>query len=193
MKLVFSTNNPNKIYEVQKLIPDYIKILSLKDIGCNIDIPETQNTILGNAKQKANYIKTNFGYDCFADDTGLEVNELNGAPGVHSARYAGLQKNDNDNIKKLLHELKDKNNRNAQFKTVIALQIGEKVETFEGICKGTITTEKKGVNGFGYDPVFQPNTFNKTFAEMSLETKNIISHRAIAVKQLVSYLNNLKL
>lgn len=193
MKLVFSTNNQNKVNEVQKLIPDYITILSLKDIGCDVDIPETQNTILGNAKQKAMYIKTHFGYDCFADDTGLEVEALNGAPGVYSARYAGPQKNDAHNITKLLSELHNKNNRNAQFKTVIALQFGEKTETFEGICQGVITTELQGNNGFGYDPIFKPNNYSKTFAQMPLQTKNTISHRALAIKQLVNYLNNLNL
>ncbi|MFV0565872.1 MAG: non-canonical purine NTP diphosphatase [Flavobacteriaceae bacterium] len=191
MQLVFATNNQNKINEVQALIPAHIKLLSLTDIGCFEDIPETQSTITGNAVQKAEYVKTHYGYDCFADDTGLEVEELGGAPGVYSARYAGAQRNANDNMDKLLNELKDKTNRNAQFKTVIALRIGHKTETFTGICKGEITKEKTGKNGFGYDPVFKPEGYSQTFAEMELTLKNQIGHRGKAVAMLVDYLNNL--
>ncbi|GAL61177.1 non-canonical purine NTP diphosphatase [Algibacter lectus] len=189
MKLVFATNNMNKIKEVQSLIPSEIELLSLKDIGCFEDVPETQNTIKGNAKQKAEYIKTNYNYDCFADDTGLEVNALNGEPGVYSARYAGEQRNAEDNTNKLLTELHNETDRSAQFKTVIALHLNGELYTFTGICKGEITTQKHGEKGFGYDPVFKPNNHNNTFAEMDLSVKNSIGHRGKAVKQLVDFLN----
>lgn len=189
MQIVFATNNLNKLKEVQALIPNHIRLLSLKDIECFEDIPETQNTIEGNAIQKANYIKENYGYDCFADDTGLEVDTLNGEPGVFSARYAGEQRNANDNMNKLLDTLKDNPNRNAQFKTVIALQLNNKQHTFTGICKGEITTKKHGKQGFGYDPVFKPQGYEKTFAEMDLSLKNSIGHRGKAISQLVSFLN----
>ncbi|MEP3836794.1 MAG: non-canonical purine NTP diphosphatase [Algibacter sp.] len=188
MKLLFATNNSNKVKEVQALMPPEIKILSLKDIDCFEDIPETQNTIEGNAIQKAEYIKTHFGYDCFADDTGLEVEALNGAPGVYSARYAGEQKDANDNMNKLLKALQHKTNKNAQFKTVIALNINNKTQTFTGICQGSITTSKQGDKGFGYDPIFKPNNFNFTFAEMDLSTKNSIGHRGKAITKLVEFL-----
>ena len=189
MQLVFATNNLNKLKEVQALIPNNIKLLSLKDIGCFEDIPETQNTIEGNAKQKAEYIKAHYNYDCFADDTGLEVNALNGDPGVYSARYAGEQRNAEDNTNKLLTELQEKPDRSAQFKTVIALHLSGQLHTFTGICKGEITTEKHGEKGFGYDPVFKPNNQNSTFAQMDLALKNSIGHRGKAVKQLVDFLS----
>tara|TARA_R110002049_G_scaffold44064_5_gene129195 strand:- start:4241 stop:4810 length:570 start_codon:yes stop_codon:yes gene_type:complete len=189
MQLVFATNNLNKLKEVQALMPSNITLLSLKAIGCFEDIPETQNTIEGNAKQKAEYIKNNYGYDCFADDTGLEVDALNGEPGVYSARYAGEQRNANDNMNKLLSELKNKDNRNAQFKTVMALYINNKLYTFTGVCEGTIIKTKQGEKGFGYDPIFKPNGHNKTFAEMDLELKNTVGHRGKAVSKLVSFLN----
>ncbi|WP_378175620.1 non-canonical purine NTP diphosphatase [Aquimarina sp. SS2-1] len=189
MKLVFATNNLNKLKEVQVLIPSYIQLLSLADIGCTEDIPETSPTIEGNAIQKAEYIKKKFGYDCFADDTGLEVEALDGAPGVYSARYAGQAKDANANMNKLLDNLKGKENRKAQFKTVIALIINGNLETFTGICKGMITKEKKGDQGFGYDPIFLPEGFKKTFAELPLKEKNTVSHRAKAVKILVEVLN----
>jgi len=189
MQLVFATNNLNKIKEVQALIPNGITLLSLKDIGCFEDIPETQNTIEGNAKQKTEYIKTHYNYDCFADDTGLEVSALNGAPGVYSARYAGEQRNDEDNTNKLLSQLQGSTNRTAQFKTVIALHLKGELRTFTGICKGEITTQKHGDKGFGYDPVFKPNNQNSTFAEMGLSLKNSIGHRGKAVKLLVDFLN----
>ncbi|MEQ3664938.1 MULTISPECIES: non-canonical purine NTP diphosphatase [unclassified Olleya] len=191
MQLVFATNNLNKVKEVQALIPAHIKLLTLKDIGCFEDVPETQPDIKGNAIQKAEYIKQNYGYDCFADDTGLEVDALNGQPGVFSARYAGPQRNDSDNMDLLLNNLKDKNNRNAQFKTVIALHINNKLDTFTGICKGEITTVKHGEKGFGYDPIFKPNGYTYTFAEMELTEKNSIGHRGKAVQLLVNFLNNL--
>lgn len=189
MQLVFATNNNNKIKEVQALIPSHIKLLSLQDIGCFEDIPETQNTIEGNAVQKANYIKEHYGYDCFADDTGLEVDALNGAPGVYSARYAGEQKSAEDNMAKLLKELNGNINRNAQFKTVIALHLNNNMYTFTGICKGEITTIKNGEKGFGYDPIFKPAGYNQTFAEMDLALKNTIGHRGKAIAQLVAFLN----
>jgi len=190
MQLVFATNNLNKLKEVQALIPSKIKLLSLNDIGCLEDIPETQHTIEGNAVQKAEYIKTQYGYDCFADDTGLEVDALNGEPGVYSARYAGAQRNADDNMNLLLNNLNDKNNRKAQFKTVIALHFNGEFCTFTGICKGEITLQKNGKEGFGYDPIFKPNGYEQTFAEMNLELKNKIGHRGKAVNQLVSFLNS---
>ncbi|WP_027136841.1 non-canonical purine NTP diphosphatase [Gaetbulibacter saemankumensis] len=190
MEIVFATNNLNKLKEVQALVPKNIKLLSLKDINCNEDIPETQDTIEGNAIQKANYIKDHYGYDCFADDTGLEVSVLNGAPGVYSARYAGEQRDANDNMTKLLKELDQNTNRQAQFKTVIALQINNMLHTFTGICEGTITLQKSGEQGFGYDPIFQPKDYDKTFAEMDLALKNSIGHRGKAVNQLVDFLNS---
>lgn len=191
MQLVFATNNLNKLKEVQSLIPEHITLLSLKDIGCFEDVPETQNTIEGNAKQKAQFIKDNYGYDCFADDTGLEVSALNGAPGIYSARYAGKQRNANDNMVKLLNTLKEKLNRDAQFKTVITLHLNNKSQTFTGICEGKITSTKHGDSGFGYDPIFKPTGYQQTFAQMDLELKNKIGHRGKAVAQLVVFLNQL--
>ncbi len=190
MQLVLATNNSNKIKEIQRLIPQHIKLLSLQDIGCFEDIPETQKTIKGNAVQKANYIKDKYGYDCFADDTGLEVEALNGAPGVYSARYAGEQRDANDNMDKLLKELENQQNHVAQFKTVIALHINDQLHTFTGICKGEIITTKKGNKGFGYDPIFQPNGYSQTFAELSLEEKNTIGHRGKAIQLLMRFLNS---
>ncbi|MEZ4803426.1 MAG: non-canonical purine NTP diphosphatase [Gelidibacter sp.] len=189
MELVFATNNLNKLKEVQTLVPSHIKLLSLADIGCKEDIPETQDTIEGNAIQKAKYLKNNYGYDCFADDTGLEVEALNGEPGVYSARYAGEQRNSDDNMNKLLANLESHQNRKAQFKTVIALNLKGKLYTFTGICKGKITHEKHGNKGFGYDPIFKADGFDKTFAEISLEEKNSIGHRGKAVKQLIDFLS----
>lgn len=191
MKLVFATNNLNKLKEVQALIPKNIQLLSLQEVGCLEDVPETQNTIEGNAIQKAEYVKEHYGYDCFADDTGLEVEALNNEPGVYSARYAGEQRDSNDNMNLLLENLKNKSNRQAQFKTVIALHINGKLKTFTGICEGEITKEKQGEHGFGYDPVFMAKGHSKTFAEISLDEKNVIGHRGKAVKQLVEYLINL--
>ncbi|ULC60681.1 non-canonical purine NTP diphosphatase [Flaviramulus sp. BrNp1-15] len=190
MQLVFATNNLNKIKEVQTLIPKHIKLLSLKDIGCFEEVPETQNTIKGNAIQKVEYIKNNYGYDCFADDTGLEVEALNGEPGVFSARYAGEQRDANNNINKLLTELSTKDNKNAQFKTVIALHLNDQIKTFPGICEGEITDKKHGKNGFGYDPIFKPKGYDKTFAEMDLNLKNSIGHRGKAITKLVKFLNS---
>ncbi len=192
MKIVFATNNANKLKEVQSQLPATIELLSLVEIGCTEDIPETSPTIEGNALQKANYIKNKYGYDCFADDTGLEVETLGGAPGVYSARYAGGQKNADDNMNKLLAELQDKPNRKAQFKTVVALILERNTQTFTGICKGNITKSKKGEKGFGYDPVFQPDGYSITFAEMDLNTKNSIGHRGKAIRQLLEFLSTNK-
>ena len=192
MQLVFASNNKNKIKEIQQLLPSSIEILSLEAIGCNEEIPETAETIEGNAILKANYVTQKYGYNCFADDTGLEVEALNGEPGVYSARYAGEQKNADDNMNKLLDALKNSENRNAQFKTVIALNIKGEQKLFTGIAKGAITTEKSGNQGFGYDPIFQAEGFQETFANLSMETKNQISHRGKATQLLISYLNEIK-
>ena len=191
MKLVFASNNKNKIQEIQALVPNTIQIVSLEEIGCTEDIPETADTIEGNAILKANYVTEKYGFDCFADDTGLEVDALNGAPGVYSARYAGEQKDANDNMDKLLSELKDKSNRKANFKTVIALNLNGKQNLFTGIINGKIIEEKIGTNGFGYDPIFVADGYEKTFAELSMEEKSTISHRGIAVKELILFLQKL--
>jgi len=188
MKLVFATNNKNKILEVQQLLPSTIEIISLESIGCLEEIPETADTIEENAIMKANYVTRNYGYDCFADDTGLEVEALNGAPGVFSARYAGEQRNSEDNMDKLLEALTHKTTRNAQFKTVIALNLNGKQQLFTGIARGEITLEKTGNQGFGYDPIFQPEGFEVTFAQLSLKEKGAISHRGKATEQLINYL-----
>lgn len=189
IQIIFATNNQNKLKEVQAQLPDEIKLISLKDIGCYEDIPETQNTIEGNAIQKANYIKMKYNKDCFADDTGLEVIALNGAPGVHSARYAGPEKNSKKNIEKLLSSLEKTANRSAQFKTVIALHYKGELIQFEGICEGKITRTAKGSGGFGYDPIFKPSVKDKTFAELTLKEKNEIGHRGIAVAKLIAFFN----
>ena len=192
MTLVFATHNTNKLKEIQALMPAHIQLKSLTDIGCNEDIIEDAPTIEGNARLKARYVKEKYGYDCFADDTGLEVTALDGAPGVYSARYAGEQKNAEDNITKLLKELHDKEDRSAQFKTVIALILDEKETCFEGICSGRITKERKGSSGFGYDPVFQPSNYTETFAQMPLALKNKIGHRGKATQKLLDYLKNVQ-
>jgi XTP/dITP diphosphohydrolase len=188
MKLVFASNNQNKIKEIQLLLPALFEIVSLEDIGCFEDIPETATTIEGNAILKANYVTEKYGLNCFADDSGLEVDALHGEPGVYSARYAGIPKNDENNMSKLIENLKDKTNRKANFKTVICLNINGKQHLFTGIINGEITTEKKGTNGFGYDPIFIANGYSKTFAELTMKEKSSISHRGIAVKQLVEFL-----
>jgi XTP/dITP diphosphohydrolase len=188
MQLVFASNNRHKIQEIQNLINDSIQILSLEDIGCTEDIPETADTIEGNAILKANYVTENYGYDCFADDTGLEIDYLNGAPGVYSARFAGKQKNNQDNIDKVLIELQNTDNRKANFKTVIALNLNKEQHLFTGIINGTIETLPKGIQGFGYDSIFQPDNYKVTFAEMNQIEKSIISHRGLAVKQLLTFL-----
>ena len=188
MKLVFASNNKNKIQEIQALVPNTFQILSLEEIGCTEDIPETADTIEGNAILKANYVTEKYGYNCFADDTGLEVEALNGAPGVYSARYAGEQKDANDNMDKLLSELSDKPNRKANFKTVIALNLNKKQNLITEIINGKIIAEKIGTNGFGYDPIFVAEGYEKTFAELTMEEKSTISHRGIAVKELILFL-----
>ena len=190
LKLVFATYNKNKLKEVQAMLTNF-EIVSLAEINCFEDIPETAETLEGNAILKANYITEKFGLNCFADDTGLEVEALNGEPGVFSARYAGEQRDANDNMNKLLNELQDKPNRNAQFKTVVALHLNNNLQTFTGICEGEIITNKKGDSGFGYDPIFKPNGYDQTFAEMDLSLKNKIGHRGKAVVELVGYLNNI--
>ena len=190
MKLVFATHNQNKVREVKALMPDHIELLSLTDIGCHEEIPETSPTIEGNAILKANFIKEHYGYDCFADDTGLEVEELNNEPGVYSARYAGPENDAEANMNKLLANLLQKNNRKAHFKTVIALSQSNTTELFTGICKGEIATDKKGDSGFGYDPIFRPLGYNETFAEMTLDQKSKIGHRGKAVRLLIDYLSN---
>ncbi|MBF4463747.1 non-canonical purine NTP diphosphatase [Flavobacterium sp. LC2016-12] len=192
MKLVFASNNLNKIKEIQSILNGSIQLLSLEEIGCFEEIPETADTIEGNAILKANYVTEKYGYDCFADDTGLEVTALNGEPGVYSARYAGEQKNADDNMNKLLKALKDKLDRSAQFKTVIALNLNGEQYLFTGLAKGKITFEKTGNHGFGYDPVFQPENYSETFAELSSKIKNKISHRAKATQQLIDFLNSTK-
>lgn len=191
MKLVFASNNQNKIAEIKQMLPKSIELLSLEDIGCTEDIPETAETIEGNAILKANYVTEKYGYPCFADDTGLEVEVLNGEPGVYSARYAGEQKNANNNMDKLLHNLKDKSNRRAQFKTIITLNINNEQHLFEGIIKGEIISEKRGTKGFGYDPIFVPEGFSTTFAEMEMSEKAKLSHRGIATRKLISFLETL--
>ena len=192
MQLVFASNNKNKILEIQSMLPESIKILSLEDIGCIEDIPETAYTIEGNAILKANYVTQKYGFDCFADDTGLEVNSLDGEPGVYSARYAGEQRNADDNMNKLLDALSNKTNRKAQFKTVIALNLNGEQELFTGIVKGEITLEKTGNQGFGYDPIFQPEGFSETFAQLPLEMKNKIGHRGKATQLLIAFLKKKK-
>jgi len=188
MKLVFATNNKNKILEVQQMLPYSIEILSLESIGCFEEIPETAATIEENAIMKANYVTEKYSCECFADDTGLEVDALNGAPGVFSARYAGEQRNSDDNMNKLLEALADETNRKAQFKTVIALNLKGKQHLFTGIAKGEITLEKTGNQGFGYDPIFKPEGYEATFAQLSLEEKGAISHRGIAMAHLINFL-----
>ena len=191
MKLVFATNNLHKLKEVQEMLSNSIEVLSLKDIGCFEEIEETENTLEGNAKLKADYITQKYGFDCFADDTGLEVEALNGKPGVYSARYAGEHGNAEKNMEKLLIELQNKSSRKAKFRTIIALNLNNKQYLFEGICDGKILNEKTGIKGFGYDPIFKPSNASCSFAEMSSEEKNIISHRGIAIQELVQFLNSL--
>ena len=201
-KIVFATNNAHKLSEIRQILGERIEVLSLNDIGCHADIPETADTLKGNALQKAEYVASHYHIDCFADDTGLEVDALGGAPGVHSARYAGGEGHDSEaNMRKLLAELGENNNRKARFRTVIALIELEDDEStefplhfnnikyFEGIVEGQITRERHGDEGFGYDPIFQPDGYEQTFAELGMEIKNRISHRARAVEKLVGYLS----
>lgn len=196
MKIVFATNNKHKLEEIRSILGSRVEVLSLADINCHDDIPETGTTLEANAMQKAEYIASKYGMSVFADDTGLEVDALNGAPGVYSARYAGGDGHDSEaNMTKLLAELGENNNRNARFRTVIALIITDDngktttVKQFEGIVNGTIIRERRGGEGFGYDPIFQPEGYNETFAELGNDIKNTISHRARAVAKLADYLN----
>ena len=190
-KLVFATNNAHKLEEVAAILGDQVELLSLNDIGCQTDIPETAETLEGNALLKSSYIYKNYHLDCFADDTGLEVEALNGAPGVYSARYAGGEGHDAQaNMLKLLHELDRKENRKAQFRTAISLILDGKEYLFEGVIKGEIIKEKRGDSGFGYDPVFMPKGYDRTFAELGNDIKNQISHRALAVQKLCEFLQS---
>ena len=188
-KLVFATNNAHKLEEIRAMLNEKVEILSLADINCHVDIPETADTLEGNAYLKAKYIYTHYGLDCFADDTGLEVEALDGAPGVYSARYAGNGHDSQANMQKLLKKMEEKNNRKAQFRTVISLIEKGEERRFEGVVKGEITTERRGDSGFGYDPIFQPEGFDETFAELGSEIKTKISHRAKAVEALCNYLS----
>lgn len=189
-ELVFATNNAHKLSEIRAIFGDTLHILSLADINCHDDIPETADTLEGNALIKARWVKERYGYDCFADDTGLEVEALDGAPGVHTARYAYPDRHDPEaNTQKLLVSLKNATNRKAQFRTAIALILNGEEHVFEGVVRGEIATEKRGTEGFGYDPVFIPENTGRTFAELGTDVKNQISHRARAVAKLVEYLS----
>ena len=192
MKIVFASSNKSKITEIQNLLPSSISIISLEAIGCDEDIPETADTIEGNTILKANYVTEKYGYDCFADDSGLEVDALNGAPGVYSARYAGVHNDAEANMNKLLGALESEPNRAAQFKTVIALNLNGEQHLFSGTVKGEITLSKSGSQGFGYDPIFKANGMSKTFAELTIAEKSNISHRSIAVKKLLKFLTDTK-
>lgn len=191
MKLVFATHNKNKLREVKLLLPKHIELVSLTDIGCHDEIPETAKTLAGNAKLKADFVTKHYGLPCFADDTGLLVDALEGAPGVYSARYAGVQKSANDNMDKLLSQLMGATSRKARFKTVIALHYENEKILFDGVIEGLITKEKQGSAGFGYDPIFQPEGYDQTFAELPLSVKNEISHRSRAINKLINHLNQL--
>ena len=190
MKIVFATNNLHKLSEIRQILGDKVDVLSLKDIGCDVDIPETGTTLEANALQKAQYIYDHYNMDVFADDTGLEVEALNGEPGVYSARYAGEGHDSEANMSKLLKELGENNNRKARFRTVIALIQKGEVHEFEGIVNGEIIRERRGGEGFGYDPIFQPDGYNQTFAELGTDIKNQISHRARATQKLCAFLQN---
>lgn len=193
MELVFATNNKHKLQELQAILGNHFELKSLKEIDCFEEIPEEQPTLEGNANQKAFYVFEKYGYSCFADDTGLEIEALNGEPGVYSARYSGEEKSAEANMKKVLEKMIEIKHRNARFRTVISLVINGKEKQFEGIVEGEIIQEKKGDSGFGYDPIFQPLGYNITFAEMNLENKNKISHRGRAVEKLVQYLKTLEM
>lgn len=188
MNLIFATHNPNKLLEVQRMLPEKLNIRGLKDIGCKEDIPEPHHTLQANALEKARYVKKHYGQNCFSDDTGLEIDALDGRPGVQSARYAGDGKSSEANLEKVLRELEGVTRRKARFRTVIALILHEEELLFEGIAEGEIITEKRGAEGFGYDPIFVPVGFEQTFAEMPLSLKNTISHRFKAFTMLAEYL-----
>ncbi len=190
MKLCFATNNAHKITEVQQLLGNAFEIVSLQDIGCTEELPETQETLEGNARQKAEFVYQHYQVDCFADDTGLEIEALHGEPGVYSARYAGSQRSSQANMQKVLNNLEGIENRKAQFRTIISLILEGKFHIFEGAVVGTIAQQPSGQQGFGYDPIFIPEGHEQSFAEMSLEEKNQISHRGRAVQKLVDFLKN---
>lgn len=192
MEICFATNNANKLREVRNLLGSSFQILSLQDIGCETELPETHETLEENSLEKAEFVHQHYGISCFADDTGLEVKALNGAPGVYSARFAGPQKNSQDNINLLLEKLKDTDDRSAQFRTVVTLILENNTHFFEGIVQGQITEQLHGSGGFGYDPVFIPENYNISFAEMDLNQKNQISHRGIAIRKLVDFLESTK-
>jgi XTP/dITP diphosphohydrolase len=192
MKIVFATNNPNKLAEIKALVPDSIEIISLKEIGCYDELPETRDTLDGNALQKAEYVVNKYQIPCFSDDTGLLVDALNGEPGVYSARYAGLENSSEKNMNKLLKNLEGQNNRSASFETVVALILNGQNHIFKGSVVGEITVEKQGLDGFGYDPIFIPKNGKLTFAEMSKEAKGKISHRGRAVRKLITFLSTLE-
>ena len=193
MELIIASQNQNKLVEFKKILGDKINLFSLSDIGLNQEIPENEKTIKKNAIFKAKFVNTQTGKNVFADDTGLEIDSLNGEPGVYSARYSGVERNSDKNIELVLTKLKNKSNRNSRFKTIISLILDGKSVNFEGVVEGKITEEKRGSNGFGYDSIFQPNGYSSTFGEMSLKEKNKISHRSIAINKMVQYLkeNNL--
>ncbi|WP_299161643.1 non-canonical purine NTP diphosphatase [uncultured Eudoraea sp.] len=188
MDLVFATHNANKLKEVSLLLPKDIRLISLEDLGCHEEIPETETTLEANAQLKADYITKHYGISCFADDTGLIIDAINGAPGVHSARFAGEEKDSEKNMEKVLFELKNTTSRTARFKTVIALNLNKKRMLFEGVVEGTITKEKQGAQGFGYDPIFIPVGYDQTFAQLPIHIKNKISHRGKALQKLIIYL-----
>ena len=190
MKILFATSNKNKAVEIQKLIPEGFEILTLNDIDLQEEIPETSDTIEGNAIQKTNFIVENFGIDCFADDTGLEIEALNGEPGVYSARYAGEEKDPNKNMDLVLKKMQGITNRKARFKTIISLSLDNKSYLFEGVVEGIIRKDKVGNLGFGYDPIFEPENIGRTFAEMTIEEKNTISHRGRAFEKMIHFLNS---
>lgn len=192
MKIVFASNNKNKVQEIQNQVPESIQIVTLEEIGCFEDIEETGITLEENAIIKANYVTEKYDLPCFADDTGLEIEALNGEPGVYSARYAGEEKNSEANMQKVLKNLNGVSNRKAQFKTVIALNINNEQYLFTGTVEGEIRNEQKGTNGFGYDPIFEPEHLGKTFAEMTLEDKNKMSHRGRAVEKLITFLSKIE-
>jgi XTP/dITP diphosphohydrolase len=192
MKLIFASRNENKFLEIEKIIPKNIQLGNLNELNFYDEIPENEETIEGNATFKAKFIHSKFGVNVFADDTGLEVEVLNGKPGVHSARFAGIECNSNKNINKLLELLKNKKNRNARFKTIIVLIFKQQIYQFEGIVNGEILYKRKGKNGFGYDSIFKPMGLNKSFAELSIEIKNKISHRAIAMSKLIDFIKEIK-
>ena len=188
MKLCFATNNPNKLAEIQDILGDQFELVGLQDIGCEEELAEDQTTLEGNSLQKAQYVYNQYGVNCFADDTGLEITSLEGEPGVYSARYAGDQRNNGDNMALVMERMEGKPDRAAQFRTVITLIVDGEQKQFEGVAKGEIITEQLGKEGFGYDPIFKPEGYQKTFAEMSRIEKNKISHRGRAIRHLIDYL-----